>query len=410
MTQIKEIYLDNSATTRVHPDVVRSMLDAMSVDYGNPSSMHRKGVEAESLLRRSRETLAKAISVDAGDVFFTSGGTEANNLAIMGAAWAYRGYGSHIVTTAIEHPSVLNACRELQAAGYEVTYVKPDRQGTVSVSDVSEAMRDDTILVSVMHVNNEVGSVQPIYEIGDAVRRRRDERNATRSPSRKVRPVPIYHVDAVQSFLKLPVDPGQAGADLVTFSAHKIHGPKGVGAIYVRRGVRLRPLVYGGGQEQGLRSGTENVPGIVGFGKAVETFLPHLAETARRLRRLKEKMANTVLSALPEVTVNGPPAEEGAPHIISLSFPWVRGETLVHHLESRGIYVSSGSACSSRDPKPSHVLTAMGLDKRRIEGAIRISLGFLNEPEDVDTASRLIVETAAELRGLFAAGGKRKEP
>lgn len=409
MKGTKEIYLDNSATTRVHPEVLSSMSEAMTKEYGNPSSLHRKGIEAESLLRRSREILAKALGVDPQGIVFTSGGTEANNLAIRGVASAYRSRGSHIITSAIEHPSVLNLCRELEEEGFELTYVQPNGEGVISVADVSKEIRKDTILISIMHVNNEIGSVQPIEEIGELVRRIRGDGLAGPEPGGDVR-LPVFHVDAVQSFLRMPLNPNRTGLDLLTLSAHKIHGPKGVGALYVRPGIRLKPIVYGGEQERGVRSGTENVPGIAGFGKAVEIFSPQFTRIAREVRELKEKFAGFVLSELPDVTVNGSTGERSAPHILNLSFPWVRGETLVHHLEEYGVYVSSGSACTSRDPKPSHVLKAMKLERRRIEGAIRISLGFLNDAEEIDAASRILVRVATDLRKLFHMQDKRRGP
>ncbi|MDI7248567.1 MAG: cysteine desulfurase family protein [Bacillota bacterium] len=378
-----EVYLDNAATTRVLPEVAEAMREAMLDKYGNPSSLHRLGLEAEKLTAAARGRLAAVLGCAPEEVIFTSGGTEANALAIRGAAWARHGEGRHLITTRTEHPSVLETCRMLQQEGWEVTYLQVDSSGTLDPAQLERALRPTTVLVSVHYVNNEVGAIQPITAI----------RGILGTGKRR----PWLHVDAVQALGKLPVRVSDLGADLLSLSAHKIHGPKGVGALYARRGIRLRPLLAGGEQEFGLRAGTENVPGIVGFGLAA-----HLAEEARPLaaehmRQLKVEMGARLLTEVPGCRINGPPPEQGAPHILNVRLPAIRGETMVHYLEERGVYVSTTSACASRRHPVSHVLVALGLGEEEAASSLRISLSRLTTREEIAFALNHIREGVAEL-------------
>ena len=382
---MREVYLDNSATTRVEPEVVEAMSHAAAVAYGNPSSPHRKGLDAERLVREARAAVARALGgVDDRTVLFTSGGTEANNLAVFGTARAAGRAGRHVVTTAVEHSSVLEACLALKHEGFDVTVLPVDAEGRVRLEELEAALRDDTVLVSVMHVNNEVGTVQPVAEIAELIRRRRRGGR-----------YPVLHVDAVQSLGKLPLRPLDWGVDLMTVSAHKIHGPKGVGALYVAEGVRLAPLLYGGDQQGGLRPGTENVPGIAGFGKAVELTLAAMADGAvQRMAALRVRLLDGLRSGFADARVNGPTEpERAAPHILNVGFADVRGEVLVHALAERGIYVSTGSACHSRRGVVSHVIRALGVPERYAQGTLRISLSRHTTPEDIDRLLEALAET-----------------
>ncbi|EKP95837.1 cysteine desulfurase family protein [Thermaerobacter subterraneus] len=380
------VYLDNAATTRARPEVVEAMVDALQNRFGNPASLHTAGLEAERLVKEARAVLARALDVPADDLYFTSGGTEANNWALRGMLAAYPRRGRHLVTTAIEHSSILTTARRLEEEGYRLTVVPADGRGRVDPERVAAAVAPDTVLVSVMLVNNEIGSIQPIADIVQAVRRRRPE--------------VLVHVDAVQAFGKMPVRPRAWGVDLLTVSAHKIHGPKGTGALYVRRGVRIQPLLTGGEQEGGLRPGTHNVPGIAGFGVAARLILAEQPELGRRLQALKERLVERVQAEIPEVYVNGPDPAEGAPHIVNLSVVGARGEVLVHALAQRGVYVSTGSACTSRRTAPSHVLQALGLPPARLDSALRVSLGRETTEGDVERFVAALREAAAEVRAV----------
>lgn len=379
---MREVYLDNSATTPVLPDVAAVMHEIHTQAYGNPSSLHRMGVAAEKVKTAARRVLAEACAVKEYELYFTSGGTEANNLAVKGAARRLRRRGAHLVTTRVEHPSVLYTCRALEAEGYEVTYLAVDRDGLVSVEDVKDAVRSDTILVSVMHVNNEVGAIQPVEQIGRLIK----EKNRDT----------LFHVDAVQSFGKLPVQPARWQADLVTFSAHKIHGPKGIGALYRREGVLLEPLLHGGDQENGLRPGTENMAGIAGFGEAARRAVATREQAAAQMDRLKTLFLAGLREAIPDIVHNGPAA--GAPHILNVMMPGIRGEVLVHALEDVGIYLSTGSACHSHRADPSHVLLAMGRKEKEIEASLRFSFSALNTDEEIYYAIEKLRVAAESIR------------
>lgn len=334
------------------------MIETMETEYGNPSSLHRKGVEAEKYIRHSREILARILKVKEKEIYFTSGGTESNNLAILGTAMANSRAGKHLITTQIEHPCVLNPMKYLEEQGFEVTYLPVDQYGVISLAELEEAVRKDTILVSIMYVNNEIGSVQPVSEAAAVIKRKN--------------PSALFHVDAIQAFGKYRIYPSRMGIDLMSISAHKFHGPKGSGALYVKEKTRIKPIILGGGQQQGMRSGTENVPGIAGIGAAAEEAYAHLEENCRREAECKDFFIDEV-EKLPGVRVNSRRGELGAPHIVSVSFEGIRSEVLLHSLEERGIYVSAGSACSSHKRTASATLTAIGLPEHLLDSTLRFS-------------------------------------
>ncbi len=381
-----EIYLDSAATTKALPEVVSAVTESLVQGYGNPSSLHRKGLEAERLVREARRRVASALGVEEREVYFTSGGTEGNHLAIKGAARGASRRGQHIVTTTIEHSSVLTACRDLEVEGFRVTFVDPDGEGRIHPESVARAVGAQTSVVSVMAVNNEVGSIQPLQAIGRAIRAVKDD--------------VIFHVDGVQGFLKVPIVPQHLGIDLFTLSGHKIHAPKGVGALYVRRGVKVLPLFGGGEHERGLRSGTENVPGIVGLGTAVR--IVGAQAYAERLSQLKARFIEA-LAGVSDTYVNGPEGVDCASHIVNLSFPGVRGEVLLHALSERGVYVSTGSACSSKHGEASHVLQAMKVQPARLESSIRVSLSYMSTEDEVMKGARILRDVVAELRSSLRA-------
>ena len=359
-----EHYLDNSATTQVLRPVAEKALELMVGQYGNPSSLHTLGFRARQLVEEARGLVAKRLGAQPEEIFFTSGGTEANNLAVLGAAQARRRLGNKIVTTAAEHDSVLNPCRELERRGFEVVYLKPDSSGNLPAGALAQAIDSDTILVSCMLVNNETGAIFPVEEAARAIRR-------SKAPA-------LLHVDAVQGFGKLDFTPRRLGADLLTLSGHKLHAPKGVGALYRKRDVRILPQVFGGGQERGLRSGTESAPSICALGEAVR-LLPPAGETLAHVQELNTRLRQA-LAAMPEVVIHSP--EDGLPYVLNFSAGQVRGETMLHFLAQRGVYVSSGSACGKA--KPSHVLEAMGLPREQVQSALRVSFSRFSTQEDVD--------------------------
>ena len=374
---LKEAYLDNSSTTRVCEPAAAKVMELMTENYGNPSSLHTLGFRAEQALTEARRNIAAALGAKEDEVFFTSGGTESNNLAIFGAAYARKRMGMHIVTTQIEHPSVTNAVRQLEKEGWEVTWLQPDREGHILPEAVQEAVRPDTTLVTMMAVNNEVGTILPLDAAAQAIA-------AKKAPA-------LLHVDAVQGFGKLDLRPERRKIDLLSISAHKIHGPKGVGALYVRKGVRIAPRTFGGGQEHGMRPGTEGLPAIGGFGAAVKA-LPPVNEGLRQAEELAA-ICREKLLALPGVEFNSP--EDALPYIVNFSVGAVRAETMLHFLAARGVYVSSGSACSKGKQSP--VLEAMGLPRERIQAALRVSFSHLNTLEEVDALVEGVREGLASL-------------
>ena len=377
-----EVYFDNSATTKVYDEVIDVVVKTMREDYGNPSSMHLKGLDAEHLVSKSAETISKVLKCLPEEIVFTSGGTESNNMAIIGTALAKKRTGKHIVVSSVEHASVSSVMQFLIREGYEVTYIPSDEHGIVSSEAFANAVREDTILVSCMHINNEIGSIMPIREIGKAVK--------TKNPNL------YFHVDAIQSFGKIEAIPKNLGADLMSVSGHKIHGPKGSGFLYIKKGTLIRPIIYGGGQQKNMRSGTENVPAIAGLGIAVEKTFNNFEDKINHIKSVRDRLVNG-LTAIDEVYTNSD-IEKGAPHIASISFVGVRAEVMLHTLEDKGIYVSSGSACSSNKSKESAVLSAIGLDKKRLESTLRFSFGEDNTEEEVDYAIKTINELLPMLR------------
>lgn len=415
-----EIYLDNSATTMVLPEVAQRMAEIMTKEYGNPSSMHRKGVEGELLIRQAREGLAALLKCDVKNLYFTSGGTESDNMSLIGVAMANQRRGKHLITTKIEHPAILKTMKYLEEQGFSVSYLSVDRSGRISLEELKNSIQPDTILVSIMHTNNEIGSLQPIAQIGELIK--------------SCNPNTLFHVDAVQGFGKAAIYPKRMKIDLLSVSSHKIHGPKGMGLLYVGDKVKINPIVFGGGQQNGLRSGTENVPGIVGIAMAAKALYENLDVDVANLKSRKLQLIKGLLE-LPGVQVNGLMTETGslsldmdfsekqvgeavqankssamessdgitsemiekaiegtAPHIVSASFPGVRSEVLLHTLEDVGIYVSAGSACSSHKPEPSATLTAIGLDKKYLDCTIRFSMSVFTTEEEIELTIKALSE------------------
>ncbi len=365
-----EVYLDNSATTMCYPEVGALVYQVMCRDYGNPSSMHRKGVEAEHYIRQSKETLAKLLKVNPKEIYFTSGGTESDNLALIGCARANRRAGNHLITTSIEHPAILNTMRYLEEEeGFRVTYLPVDAQGRVSLDALKEALCPETILVSIMYVNNEVGTVQPVQEAVQIVKR--------------YKPSVLFHTDAVQGFGKYSIYPKRIGIDLLTASGHKIHGPKGIGFLYIDSRVKIHPIVFGGEQQRNIRSGTENVPGIAGIGLAAKMIYQDLDVKTALMRELKEYFIEGI-KKIDHTVIHGITDEGGAPHIISVGFAGVRSEVLLHTLEDKGIYVSSGSACSSNHPAVSGVLKGIGAPREYLDATLRFSMSEFTTKEEID--------------------------
>ena len=383
---IMQAYLDNSATTRCFDEVAKLVAHIMTDVYGNPSSMHMIGVNAEQEIKKAKEIIASQLKVSEKEILFTSGGTESDNMALVGCAMANNRAGKHLITTRVEHPAILETMNFLEGQGYEVTYLDVDKSGRVAAEDVKSALREDTILVSIMHVNNEVGSVMPIAEIGAAVK--------------EYNPKILFHVDAVQSFGKYKINPKKMKVDLLSVSAHKIHGPKGIGFLYINEKVKIKPIIYGGGQQKGMRSGTENVPAIAGLGMATKLIYDDFDNKINNLYELKEYMLKE-LSSIPDVTINGIPeggVRDSAPHVISASFAGIRAEVLLHALEAKEIYVSSGSACASNKPATSGTLVAIGVDKSLLDSTIRFSLSVETTKEEIAYTIDVLKEELVKLR------------
>lgn len=380
---MRRVYLDHSATTPVDPEVAELMMTYYTEKYGNPSSVHSFGRDAKAALENARESVAKLLGAQATEITFTSGGTEADNLAIIGATQALSKKGKHIITSAVEHHAVLETCEFLEKNGFELTIIPVNDEGLISVEDVEKAIRPDTILITIMHANNEVGAIQPIAEIGKLAR----EKGI------------VFHVDAVQSFGKIPIDVKAMNVDLMTVSSHKIYGPKGVGALYIRKGVRVMPRIYGGGQEKKRRSGTENTPGIIGFGKACELAAERMEEEAAREAKLRDKLLDGILEKIDYVKLNGPRGGANRlPGNLNVSIQFIEGEALLLSLDMMGIAASSGSACTSGSLDPSHVLLAMGLSHEIAHGSLRFSFGRQNTEEDVDYVLEQLPKIVDRLR------------
>lgn len=374
------IYLDNSATTRPFDDVIEAMAACMREEYFNPSSLYAPAMRAEKLMAQTRDDISKSLGGDVR-VLFTSGGTEADNIALLGAARSLHGRKGHFITTKVEHPAILETAGELERLGHDVTYVGVDQYGVVDVDEIVSAVREDTVLVSVMQVNNEVGAIMPLDEIS----RRVKEKN----------PKTLIHSDGVQGFMRLPLNMKKTGVDLYSLSGHKIHGPKGIGALVLGKNTKVLGINFGGGQEGGLRNGTENVPGIAGLGQAVRSY-KKLGDTQAVMLPLKQRLAQKVLEAIPDAKINGD-IEHGAAHILNITFP-VKGEVLLHAIEGAGVMCSTGSACASHKKSASHVLTAMGVSNAEIDGALRFSLCPMNTLEEMDETAKHIARNVDMLR------------
>lgn len=364
----KRIYMDYSATTYTKPEVLEEMLPYFTESYGNPSSFYTLASNNRKAVTSGREKVAKAINAETNEIYFTSGGSEADNWALKGAAFARKGKGNHIITTAIEHHAIMNTCSFLEKAGFEVTYLPVDEYGFVRLEDLKAAITDKTILVSIMFANNEIGTIQPIKEIGALCR------------EKKV----LFHTDAVQAVGHIPVDVKDMNIDLLSMAAHKFYGPKGVGALYIRRGVRIENLIHGGGQERSKRASTENVAGIVGMGKAIELAVSEMEKEGKRLFALRDKLIDGLMERIPYARLNGPRGDKRLPSNVNMSFIGVEGETLLLDLDDKGIYASTGSACASGDLEASHVLLAIGLPHGVAHGSLRLSLGATSNEEEVE--------------------------
>ena len=382
-TNLTEVYLDNSATTRCSERAKDLMVKVLMEDYGNPSSLHMKGVEAENYIKEAKKKIAKTLKVDEKEILFTSGGTESNNTALIGAALANKRAGNHIITTSIEHASVSAVTGYLEELGFRVAYLKVDADGIISLDELREAVCEDTILVSMMMVNNEIGAVEPIEEAIKVIK----EKN----------PNTLVHVDAIQAYGKYRIFPKKLGIDMLSVSGHKIHGPKGVGFLYVDSHVKLKPIIFGGGQQGGMRSGTENVPGIAGIAKAAQIMYDNYDQDIEKLYDLKKCFIEGV-KKIDRVIVNGPDCMDGAPHIVSVSFSGVRSEVLLHSLEDKGIYVSAGSACSAHKPQPSATLMAMGVPKDLLSSTIRFSFSVFTTMEEINYTLEALYDIIPMLR------------
>lgn len=382
-----EAYLDNSATTRCSDRACQLMVDLLTKDYGNPSSLHMKGIEAERFVETAKKKIAKTLRVSEKEIIFTSGGTESNNLAIIGAAMANRRAGNHIITTSIEHASVENPMEFLKEQGFEITYLSVDENGIISLEELEEAVTEQTILVSMMQVNNEIGAIEPVAEAAELIK--------------KKNPATLIHVDAIQSYGKMYIYPKKLGIDMLSVSGHKIHGPKGSGFLWVKEKTKLKPLILGGGQQKGMRSGTENVPAIAGLGEAAEEIYENLDEKRANLYGLKQRFIDGI-EKLEGTHVNGKTGEDSAPHIVSVSFEGIRSEVLLHSLEDRGIYVSSGSACSSNNhagkQKGSKTLRNIHLKENLLDSTLRFSFSVHTTEEEIDYALEVLGELLPVLK------------
>ena len=379
--------MDHSATTPVAAEVLEAMLPYFSQRFGNASSLHGFGREAKEALEESRQRVARLLHAHPGEIVFTSGGTESDNLALRGIAYKNRNSGRHIITSQIEHPAILETCHSLEREGFSVTYLPVNREGLIELSELERAIRPETILISIMHANNEVGTIQPLEEVGRLAADR-----------------DIYlHTDAVQTVGKIPVDVEAIGADLLSLSAHKLYGPKGVGALYIRRGTKMQSLSTGGGHERNLRSGTENVAGIVGLARAADLAREEMAAEGQRLVQLRDRLAALVLGRVKDAWVNGS-MEKRLPGSLNFGFSYVEGESLLLYLDSKGIAVSTGSACSSHKLEPSHVLLALGLKPEECHGSLRITMGRSNNKEQVDYVAECIAEAVERFRMMSPLG------
>ncbi|MBC7088202.1 MAG: cysteine desulfurase [Tissierellales bacterium] len=380
------IYLDNCSTTKPRLEVIETIKNTMIDDFGNPSSLHKLGINAEKILNKSRETVAEFLSCNPSEIYFTSGGTESNNTAIQGVLKAKKRNGKHIITTKLEHPSVLNVIKNYEKEGYEVTYLNNDDFGRIDISELENSIRKDTILVSIIHINNEIGVIQDLKKINQVIR----EKNSNIH----------FHVDGVQSFGKTNLKLNEISVDSFSFSSHKIHGPKGIGGLYLKNKTKIDPLIFGGNQEKGLRSGTENIPAIAGFGKAVEILNNNLSYEKSEVNKIKLSFANFFQNNIDDIRINSLLDNTGSSYILSVSFKDVRSEVLLHMLEDKDIYISTGSACSSKSSKKSHVLKAIGLDDNLIEGTIRLCFSYENIENDLELVMNEIKKNVEYIRKI----------
>ncbi|MFA5576863.1 MAG: cysteine desulfurase family protein [Tissierellaceae bacterium] len=381
------IYLDNCSTTRPRKEVADIMTKSFLEDFGNPSSLHRLGLRAEKRIKEARDLIADFLMVDQREIYFSSGGTESNNIAIQSFVKKHKKRGRHIITSRIEHPSILNIMKSYQGQGYEVSYLDIDKYGHISLEELKNSIRDDTILVAIMQVNNEIGAIEPIAEIGRIIR----EKN----------PGTLFHVDGIQGFGKLPISLKAWGVDSYSFSGHKIHGPKGIGGLYIDKKHSIEPLVFGGNQERGIRSGTENLTGIIGFGEAVKIAAENYEREGRQVGELRAYFTEKLKEEIGDIRINTSLDDKSSPYIVNISFMDTRAEVLLHYLEEDEIYVSTSSACSSRATEKSHVLRALGLNDQEIQGAMRFCFSHENSREDMDYTIEKLKASVAEIRQII---------
>lgn len=379
----KEIYFDNAATTRIRPEVAKVMIEHLEEAYGNPSSIYKIARENKSIIEDNREKVAKAINAEKSEIYFTGGGSEANNWALKGIAESYKSKGKHIITTNVEHHAILHVCNYLETIGYEVTYLPVDEEGNINLEDLKSAIRPDTILISIMFANNEIGTINPIAEIGAIAKE-----NGV-----------LFHTDAVQAVGHTEVDVKSMNIDLLSMSAHKFYGPKGIGALYIKKGIKITPLIHGGGQERGRRAGTENINGIIGMGTAIELAIAELKSEEERLTKLRDKLIDGILKTIPYCWLNGPRKNRIAGNC-NISFEFIEGESVLLFLDMNNICASSGSACTSGSLDPSHVLLAIGLPHEKAHGSLRVSLGLFNTEEDVNYLLEKLPPIVARMREM----------
>jgi len=378
------IYFDNAATTRALDEVADKVKYMLLENFGNPSSQNMAGVNAENEVIKARKIIAASINAEPDEIYFTSGGTESDNWAIFGTAKGYIRSGKHMITTAIEHPAVLQPMRELEKNGWDITILGVDEKGYINIDELKAAIREDTVLVSTILINNETGTIQNAEEISKAIK--------------SVNPHTLYHVDAVQAYGKYPINVKKMGIDMLSVSGHKVHGPKGIGFFYMKKGLKVKPIIFGGGHERGQRSGTENTPSIVGLAEAVKIDMAEMDKAVEHVKLVKKTLAEGILNSIPMTYINGPSIEEGSPYVLNIGFEGLRSEVLLHSLEEKEIYVSAGSACNSKKKGASTVLSALGIDEKRIEGAIRFSFCRYNTVEEAEQCIEILKEKAAFLR------------
>ncbi|MGO1468970.1 MAG: cysteine desulfurase family protein [Tissierella sp.] len=380
------IYLDNCATTKMRPEVLNTIYNAMKEDFGNPSSLHSLGLQSEKEIRKSRKIISNYLNIDEKELYFTSGGTESNNIAIQSIVNLLKKQGNHIITTKIEHASIMNTMKDLEGKGFKVTYLDVDKWGKIDLEQLKNSLNHDTILVSIIHVNNEIGTIQDIKKIKNIINQKDSKA--------------LLHLDGIQSFGKITFDLKQLGVDTFSFSSHKIHGPKGVGGLYIRREIKLSPIVFGGNQERGLRSGTENVPGIIAFGKAVEIMGKNKIDEREKILKIKKYTIKLIKEKIEDIKINSNIDDTFSPYILNISLRDTRGEVLLHFLEQKHIYISTASACSSNGVKESKVLKSINLSQKEIEGTIRVCFSYENTEDDIDLFVKELANSVEEIRKI----------